>query len=337
MMQYVETVLDSGVPAATIGMPTVQFMAPQTSAQLPLAYAPQVAYAAMPPTHGLPVAMRQVVPSGAEMVQITIFGTKQIAGTTRPSVEIEVVGKPFKHTIDTFAITGPAVVPSSLITYYTPGEDLHFIVSEGSRQLGQVHVHGDQFHPNGIEGDLQLNDPETNNPSDGHLWVKIVPLGLTGQAADLSPIHIAGEKPPMEAAAPYVAMQGGLRPVSQEEWQRLGGPGAAQVVMQAEPQLVMTQQPVYAPGGQQMIYMMPTHPVVQQPQVQYVAPLPPQQTIRAGQPVVFKQQASKAQQLVQTVPAEGEAPPADAATAPAASSDAAGEARGGSEGAGAGQ
>lgn len=291
--------------------PTVQYAAP--AVQAPAVTAPMVAQAA-PTQMVAPAAMGSKVytPVGAEMLQVTVFGTKQLPGANAPSVEIGIDGKPHKHNLDTLAITGPQLTPKTLVTYYLPGENLNFIVSEGGNVLGDVQISGQDFHPAGLEGDLPLMDPQTGNQGPGYLMVKIVPLGVTGKMEDLAPVHIQSEAKIMAAdPAPYVASTTQPRSISPEEWQRLGDQGARMVVeegpMMGAPVAapVAAPAPVYTQPAPQPIAMQAAQPQMMRPMAQpavyagamptqamptqmYGAPQPMQQQVyMGGQPQVL--------------------------------------------------
>merc|ERR1712232_1301316 len=100
-----------------------------------------------------------------------------MGGACNPEVLIAIPGKDFSHVIQTQAITGPTLVPKTLLTYYVPGDGLRFTVSEAGNQLGAVEISGDDIHPSGLEGDLPLLNPVTGGDGAGFVQIKIVPLG----------------------------------------------------------------------------------------------------------------------------------------------------------------
>jgi len=270
-------------PAQTQMMAPQQMMAaPQQFHQAPIQQAP-------PQARGATYAQN---PEGAEMLQVTVFGTKQLNGAQSPSVDIEIAGKPHKHTLQTEAITGPQMTPKSLVTYYLPGEHLNFTVSEQGMTLGDVQISGQDFHPNGLEGDLPLMDPATGSQGSGYLMVKIVPLGTSGVMAELEPVIVQQEPKagPMVEAAPFVHGTSGARHVSPEEYQQLANNGAqlmdpTEAPANFAPQFMPQQQaqptyqqpaPVQAslgqvfqhPGQMQQQYAQPQQQAFAQPQQQ---------------------------------------------------------------------
>jgi len=269
-----------GAPAVT-QQPQMQYAAPPQQAQ----YAPQPQYApqqqmqyapqqfAAAPAQPVAVgpqmgAMYAQNPEGAEMLQVTVFGTKQLPGAQQPTVEIEIAGKPHKHTIESASIEGPNMTPKSLITYYLPGEHLNFTVIEGGQLLGDVQISGQDFHPNGLEGDLPLMDPNTGAQGSGYLMVRIVPLGTTGQAVDLAPVEIKGERTMQTPDPPsQVVGQSAMRAISPEEYELLGAQGAQLITADALTQPVMAQ-PQYAPQPQPMMTQAQPQPMYAQPQPQ---------------------------------------------------------------------
>jgi len=282
-----------GAPAPQ-AQPQMQYAAPPQQAQ----YAPQPQYAPQqqmqyaPPLQtqyapqqfaaapAQPVAVGPQMgatyaqnPEGAEMLQVTVFGTKQLSGSQQPTVEIEIAGKPHKHTIESASIEGPNMTPKSLITYYLPGEHLNFTVTEGGQLLGDVQISGQDFHPNGLEGDLPLMDPNTGAQGSGYLMVRIVPLGNTGQAVELPPVEIKGERTmQMPEQPPQVVGQSAMRAISPEEFEQLGAQGAQLVTADALTQPVMAQpqpsMPQYAPQPQPMMTQAQPQPMYAQPQPQ---------------------------------------------------------------------
>lgn len=266
--------------------PTMQYAAPQ----------PQVQYAAPAPTqmqYAAPQVQQYAAPAmqpkvvynqkheeNSEMLQVTVFGTKQLPGAQNPQVDIEIAGKPHKHTVESHAIEGPEMKPKSLITYYLPGEHLNFTVSEAGNLLGDVQISGQDFHPNGLEGDLPLMDPTTGAQGSGYLMVRIVPLGMNGQPVELPPVEIKGEAHMAPDPAPYVVGQSAPRACSPEEYQQLGQQGA----MLVTPEDQMFQQPVMSQPQPQPVYAAP------QPQPMYAAPQP-QPVYGAPQPQPMYAQA----------------------------------------------
>jgi len=259
------------------GAAPVMMAAPQMVTAPAVAQAPVVQAGA--PIQAAPVGGTRVyTPQGAEMLQVTVFGTKQLPGAEKPAVEISIDGKPHKHNLDTLAITGPQLTPKTLITYYLPGENLNFIVSEGGNVLGDVQISGQDFHPNGLEGDLPLMDPQSGNQGPGYLMVKIVPLGVNGKMEELAPVHIQAESKPLPADPPaYVASTSNPRAISPDEWQRLGEQGATMVVQEGGP--VAAPAPVVQPQPQPVvIQQQPVAGIPQQPQArQFVQQQQPQQ------------------------------------------------------------
>jgi len=227
------------------------------------------------------------------MLQVTIFGTKQVPGANTPTVTIEIPGK-HKGTIDTQAITGPSMVPKSLITYIQPGEGLYLLISEQDRILGAVELMSEDFYPNGVEGDLPLADPQTQEAA-GHLYAKIQPLGTSGQMAELQPVIVPATSSyqPMPVAQQITGeptvVAGTLRECSPEEFAALSAlPGAppAQPVMPGELQTYQQGPASYvSPAGMQSQQYMPQ----QQYQPPQYAQQQPQYAQLAQQPQVAQQ------------------------------------------------
>lgn len=273
----------------------VQFQQQQQQIQSqPQQYgAPQQPQQAAPP---LPAPVSNLyTPQGGEMLQVTIFGTKNLPGANQPTVTIEIPGK-HNGTIDTQAITGPTMVPKSLVTYITPGEGLMLIVSEQDQVLGAVELVSDDFYPNGVEGDLPLTDPNSGQQA-GHLFAKIQPLGQSGQMADLQPVVVPAEQQTNQVyAAPSYSpeaqvVQGSLRQCSPEEFAQLGNiPGAQQPQAMMPEQLGQYEQqpPQYVQQPPQYAQQQPQQ-FAQQPQ-QYGAPQQPQYAQQFAQQPQYAQQ-----------------------------------------------
>lgn len=305
-MQYAAPAVGSfgnvqyGAPMQSYGAPV------QTMAQ-PMQYAPQqqVRYAAPAQTLAAPTmrmapaaapiqavqgpTIRTENPVGAEMLQVTVFGTKKPDQTATQSgqplqVDIEIAGKPHKHTVETAEITGPAMVPKSLVTYYVPGEHLNFTVSQNGSPVGDVQISGEDFHPSGLEGDLPLMDPSTGSQGSYYLMVKIVPLGTSGQMADLEPVHIQAEPKQTVDPEPIVVGTGAMRACSPEEYEQMQAQGGRPMSMEeaaklnvrpvAQPQPTYMQpqpQPMYAAQPQPMFAAQPQPMYAAQPQPMYGA------------------------------------------------------------------
>eukprot|EP00929_Paragymnodinium_shiwhaense_P112391 TRINITY_DN8064_c0_g1_i1.p1 TRINITY_DN8064_c0_g1~~TRINITY_DN8064_c0_g1_i1.p1 ORF type:complete len:325 (-),score=83.96 TRINITY_DN8064_c0_g1_i1:228-1202(-) len=272
MMATQPQVQYAGAPQYIQAQPQVQYAGAAPAIQqsaMQMQAAPAIQQA---PVGGVKV----YTPQGAEMLQVTVFGTKQLPGANRPQVEIGIDGKPHKHTLDVLAITGPQLTPKSLVTYYLPGENLNFIVSEGGNVLGDVQISGQDFHPNGLEGDLPLMDPQTGNQGPGYLMVKIVPLGVSGQMEALQPVQVSSEAPLNVAEPPpYVASTSAPRAISPEEYQRLGEAGAETKVLEGG----------FIPGPPMPLQPTPTMPVGQmQPQATMMRPMAQPQMYAGAMP-----------------------------------------------------
>merc|ERR1719240_2210184 len=138
--------------------------------------------AQMPTAPAAAAAPRGFVPSGAEALQVTVFGVQNIAGITNPTVKVEVAGK-HNFQLDTSVIQGQSLNPKSTITYVRPGDGLVFSVVQGDQLFGQAAVNSEDFFPQGFEGDVVVG---TNNET---VAVKLAVLA-DGQIQALPPVVV---------------------------------------------------------------------------------------------------------------------------------------------------
>merc|ERR1712014_209490 len=98
-------------------------------------------------------------------------------------------------------------------------------MGEQDRILGAVELMSEDFYPNGVEGDLPLADPQTQEAA-GHLYAKIQPLGTSGQMAELQPVIVPSTSsyqphPVQQTTAESTVVPGTLRECSPEEFAAL--------------------------------------------------------------------------------------------------------------------
>lgn len=171
------------------------------------------------------------VPRGAEMLQVTVFGVKDIEGIKKPTVKVEVPGK---HTfqIETTVLDDHPLNPKSTITFVTPEDDLVFSVLQGEECFGEASVSSDDFFPKGFEGDLVIG---TSNET---IAMKLSVLA-NGEIEQLAPVTVKSTCPvletlPVEGAA-VAAGVSAPRLCSPEEYQwACNQPGAVAPLMLTE-------------------------------------------------------------------------------------------------------
>lgn len=193
--------------------PAVPAIPPVTSAPAAAAV-PAAAPLAVPP------ASRPFAPSGAEMLQVTVFGVQGIEGVTNPTVKVEVPGK-HNFQIDTSNLDVQGLNPKSTITYVKPGDGLIFSVIQGDQLFGQAQVNSEDFFPNGFEGEVVV----------GHngeaIAVKLAVLA-DGQIQQLAPVVVKSTASAPVESAPVIAGTSAPRLCSPEEFQwACNQPGAA--------------------------------------------------------------------------------------------------------------
>jgi hypothetical protein len=168
--------------------------------------------------------IRTYTPEGGEMLQITIMGVLDV-NAAQPTVHIQVPGK-HDFTVETQAISGPALQPKTTVTYIQPGDGLVFTLKDGEIVLGQCEVQHSDYHPNGFDGDLPI--------ANGTIPVKITPLGTSGQVQSLPPITVQQPRQAPKVSGPIAVGSSAPRLCSPEEFQHHASqPGA-------QPATVMT-------------------------------------------------------------------------------------------------